>query len=107
MTGRGDLGALVAHVVGEVTDEVDIDLEAPDGELLQVGKTAEAGNEVVECEATSDLGESVRERRLRLQVAHQRLLRDLEHQVRRVCADDLAGAALGRDTGCADGASPT
>ena len=53
---------LVSRVGEQVPYELDVDLQVPDRQILQVGEAAKAGAEVVESKAASKLGQALGER---------------------------------------------
>ena len=71
-------------VVGQVVDELDVDLEEVDSELLEVGEAAVAGPEVVERDLAAELAQPGHERATGLLVGDERGLGDLEAHRRRV-----------------------
>ena len=65
-------------VAGDVADELDIDLEVPGGDVLQIGERSEAGPEIVKRYGAAEVAEPRREQPRGGEVGHRRGFGDLE-----------------------------
>ena len=74
---------LTLRVLGQVPDELDIDLDEFDLQAFEVGQATVAGSEVVEGEAQTEPGQLAHERLGERLVGGDRGFRDLAHEQRR------------------------